>query len=68
MVGVELSQEKFGGSVIMEMAKRKVIGVYTLNKPRVIRFEPPLIIGREEVDICLKAFLESVEETKKRFS
>jgi len=68
MVGVELSQEKFAGSVIMEMAKRKVIGVYTLNKPRVIRFEPPLIIGREEVDICLKAFLESVEETKKRFS
>lgn len=68
MIGVELSKEKFGGSVIMEMAKRKVIGVYTLNKPRVIRFEPPLIIGREEVNICIKAFLESVAETRKRFS
>jgi putrescine aminotransferase len=44
MIGVELLEERFGGSVIMEMAKRRVIGVYTLNKPKVIRFEPPLII------------------------
>lgn len=67
MIGVELAEEKFGGSIIMEMAKRRVIGVYTLNKPNVIRFEPPLIIKEEEISICLKAFEEAVEETQKRF-
>ena len=67
MLGVELTEEKFGGSIIMEMAKRKVVGVYTLNKPKVIRFEPPLIINEEELDICIQAFQEAVDETRKRF-
>jgi putrescine aminotransferase len=68
MIGVELLEERFGGSVIMEMAKRRVIGVYTLNKPKVMRFEPPLVINREQVEECIRAFRESVVETKKRFS
>jgi len=67
MLGVEMQEEKFGGSVIMEMAKRRVIGVYTLNKPKVIRFEPPLIIGEKEVGICAEAFAEAVRETRKLF-
>ena len=68
MLGVEMAQEKFGGSIIMEMSKRKVIGVYTLNKPKVIRFEPPLVINEEELDICIRAFEEAAEETRKRFN
>ncbi len=67
MIGVELTEEKHAGSVIMEMAKRKIIGVYTLNMPKVIRFEPPLIIKRDEIDLCASAFYEAVKETKNRF-
>jgi putrescine aminotransferase len=67
MIGVELVEEKFGGSIIMEMAKRRVIGVYTLNKPKVIRFEPPLIINENEVKECLNAFLGAAEATAQRF-
>lgn len=67
MIGVELEQEKFGGSIIMEMSKRRVIAVYTLNKPKVLRFEPPLIVERKHIDSCVDAFGESVEETQKRF-
>ncbi len=68
MIGVEMAQEKFGGSIIMEMSKRRVIGVYTLNKPKVIRFEPPLTINEEELDICIRAFGEAAEETRNRFN
>ena len=68
MIGVELKEERFGGSIIMEMAKRKVIGVYTLNNPKVIRIEPPLIISKEQIDVCISAFRESADETRKRFS
>lgn len=68
MLGVEMTQEKFGGSIIMEMSKRKVIGVYTLNKPKVIRFEPPLVINEQEMDICISAFEEAAKETRNRFN
>ncbi|MFP4498850.1 MAG: aspartate aminotransferase family protein [Vulcanimicrobiota bacterium] len=68
MIGVEFTGEKFGGSVIMEMSKRKVIGVYTLNKPKVMRFEPPLIVTEEQIDLCIDVFEEALEETRKRFS
>jgi putrescine aminotransferase len=67
IAGVEMAEEKFGGSVIMEMSKRKVIAVYTLNKPKVIRMEPPLIIQKSDVDFCINALDESLEITRKRF-
>jgi putrescine aminotransferase len=45
------------------MLKRGVIVAYTLNNPRVIRFEPPLIISEQEIDVALEAFEEAVDET-----
>lgn len=67
MIGVELTEEKYGGSVISEMAKRKVIGVYTLNQPKVIRFEPPMIINSQHADLCCRVFKESTMKTRERF-
>lgn len=67
MLGVELEQEGFGGSVILEMARQRVIAVYTLNQPRVIRFEPPLTVSTGEVDRCLEAFRVSCQRTAERF-
>ncbi len=61
MVGVEMTEEKYGGTVIMEMARRRVIGVYTLNKPKVIRFEPPLIVSRNQIDQAAAAFEAAVK-------
>ena len=68
MIGLEMTQEKFGGSLIMEMSKRRVIAVYTLNKPKVIRFEPPLVVTQKEIDTCVEALEESLKLTRKRFS
>ncbi|HEY3998560.1 MAG TPA: aspartate aminotransferase family protein [Candidatus Xenobia bacterium] len=65
MVGVELTQERYGGAVIMEMAKQRVIAVYTLNQPRVLRFEPPLIVEENHVDQALEAFDRSLAKAYK---
>jgi putrescine aminotransferase len=45
------------------MVKRNVVAAYTLNNPRVMRFEPPLIIEASQVDTALQAFREAVAET-----
>jgi putrescine aminotransferase len=66
MVGVEFTEDKFGGSVIFEMVKRQVIAVYTLNQPKVLRFEPPLNVETEEIESALLALKESLVETRRR--
>ncbi|MFH1452498.1 MAG: aspartate aminotransferase family protein [Armatimonadota bacterium] len=67
LAGVEMTKEGYAGSIIFEMAKNNVIGAYTLNLPKVIRFEPPLIINKEQVDECVKAFEAGVKKTKEMF-
>ncbi len=67
MVGLELREERFGGSIISEMAHQKVIAVYTLNQPKVIRFEPPLAIGREDLQRTLDALEVSMRRTRELF-
>lgn len=66
MLGMEFQEDKFGGSLIFEMVKRNVIAVYTLNQPRVIRFEPPLNVETGEIETALKAVRESLDETRRR--
>ncbi len=63
MLGVEFAVDEVAELVIAHMLKRGVIAAYTLNNPRVIRFEPPLIITEQEVERAVSAFGEAVEET-----
>jgi putrescine aminotransferase len=67
MIGVELKEERFGGSVIFEMAKGRVTGVYTLNNQKVIRFEPPLIISHEQVSEAVGIFRNAIKKTRDTF-
>lgn len=62
MIGVEFTHEDVGELVIGGMARRGVIAAYTLNNPKVIRFEPPLIITELEIDKVVAIFDESVAE------
>lgn len=63
MIGVEFTDADIGELVIAGLARRNIIAAYTLNNPKVIRFEPPLIITKDEIDTVLGAFDESVAET-----
>ncbi|MDQ2986757.1 MAG: aspartate aminotransferase family protein [Armatimonadota bacterium] len=64
MIGVEFAMDDVGELTIAAMVKRGVVAAYTLNNPRVIRFEPPLIMTREQADTAVTVFEESVEETQ----
>ena len=66
MVGLEFTEDKFGGSTIFEMVKRQVIAVYTLNQPKVLRFEPPLNVETVQIQAVLTALEESLAETRRR--
>ena len=55
LVGVELTNEGYGGWIIPEMLKAGVTAAWTLNLQRVIRLEPPLIVTAEEVERALAA-------------
>jgi len=63
MIGVEFTQDEVGELVIGQMTKRGMIAAYTLNNPRVIRFEPPLIITSGEIETAVQIFREAVAET-----
>ncbi len=62
MIGVEFTHEDIGELVIAGLSRRGVIAAYTLNNPKVIRFEPPLIITSADIDNVIVAFDESVAE------
>jgi len=66
LIGVEIVNAKVGESLAQRMFDRNVLIAYTLNKPEVIRIEPPLIITRELIDIALQRFEDSLKEESKR--
>lgn len=63
MIGVEFSRDEVGELVIAQMVKRGLIAAYTLNNPKVIRLEPPLIITEEQADKAVEIVKESIQET-----
>ncbi len=56
LVGVELTNEGYGGTIIPDLLKRGVTAAWTLNRQRVIRLEPPLIVTSDQVATALAAF------------
>jgi len=62
LIGAEIVSAKVGESLAQRMFDRNVLIAYTLNKPEVIRIEPPLIITRDLIDMALERFEESLEK------
>jgi acetylornithine/N-succinyldiaminopimelate aminotransferase len=61
MIGVELAFP--GAEVVNEMLKRGVLSNCASNN--VIRFVPPLIISKEEIDIIVDTLIESIKIIEK---
>ncbi|KAF0195509.1 MAG: putrescine aminotransferase [Bacillota bacterium] len=56
IIGIEFTDDGYAGFTISEMVNNKILAAYTLNNPKVIRIEPPLVITEEEVSRALAAF------------
>jgi putrescine aminotransferase len=63
MIGVEFAVKDVAELTINGMARRGIIAAYTLNNPKVIRFEPPLVVSSDQVDQAVAAFGEAVRES-----
>ncbi len=63
LLGMEFVDEDVAGLTIAAVARRRVVVAYYLSNPRVFRFEPPLIVTREQIDRAVLAFRESLVET-----
>lgn len=68
MVGLEFAMDEVGELVVAQLMKRGVCVAYALNNPRVLRFEPPLIIEKESIQMAVEAVQESVSETAELLS
>ncbi|MBS3899129.1 MAG: aspartate aminotransferase family protein [Dethiobacter sp.] len=61
----KLSAEYLGAMVAGVLLNQyKIITAYTLNNPNVIRFEPPLIVTKEQLDVLLQALEEIFEKNR----
>lgn len=63
MIGVEFKMDEVGELTISQMLKRGMCAAYTLNNPKVMRFEPPLIITEDQIADGVRMFEEAVAET-----
>ncbi len=63
LLGLEFVDEDVAGLTIAGVARRRVIVAYYLSNPSVFRFEPPLIVTREQIDRAVTALRESLAET-----
>ncbi|HAW59954.1 MAG TPA: putrescine aminotransferase [Actinobacteria bacterium] len=68
MIGLELAREGLGGIIIPEMLKEGLTAVYTLNNPRVIRFEPPLVITKSQIDKVVEGVERAVGKAQSKYS
>ncbi|MGL5206324.1 MAG: aspartate aminotransferase family protein [Acidaminococcaceae bacterium] len=63
MIGIELAKEGAGGMLMSLMIDSNILIAYTLNNPKVIRMEPPLIMPIEVIDQVLTAFRKAIQQT-----
>lgn len=61
MIGVEFALDEVGELTVAQLLMRGMCAAYTLNNPRVMRLEPPLILSEEEADLAVRILGESVE-------
>jgi len=60
LVGLELRHEGYAGTIIPELLRRGVTAAWTLNRQRVIRLEPALIVTAGQIATALAALEAAV--------
>jgi putrescine aminotransferase len=55
LLGLEMRDEKAGAALAASLYEAKILVAYALNKPEVIRIEPPLNIPEPYLDRLVEA-------------
>lgn len=63
LAGIEFEHEDFAALVIAGCGRRDLLAAYSLNNPKVVRVEPPLIIEESDLMRAIDIISESVAET-----
>ena len=64
VAGVEFALDDMGALVIAGCGRRGVLAAYSMNNPKVVRFEPPFVIEEGQLDRAVEALSESIEEVR----
>jgi putrescine aminotransferase len=64
LIGVEFADADIALLTAAGMLQRRVLTAYTLNNPRVIRLEPPLIVQPDHIDLAVNALAESLQQVR----
>ncbi len=65
LIGIEFSDADVAGLVVAGLIRRDLLCAYTLNNPKVVRIEPPLVMTEELADEVSTRFAEALEEVAK---
>jgi putrescine aminotransferase len=60
IIGIEFTDAGYAGFTISELVNNKIIAAYTLNNPKVIRIEPPLVITEAETQRALEVLKQII--------
>jgi putrescine aminotransferase len=65
LIGQHFSDPEIGYKVAAGLYKRKVLVAGTLISANTVRFEPPLLITREQIDEVLNRLEDTLKEVAK---
>lgn len=63
LAGIEFAEDDIAALVIASCGRRDLLAAYSLNNPKVVRVEPPLVIEESELDTAVSILAEAIEET-----
>ncbi|MCS7223757.1 MAG: aminotransferase class III-fold pyridoxal phosphate-dependent enzyme [Armatimonadetes bacterium] len=64
LVGIEFADEDGAALTATMLIKRRILTAYTLNNPKVIRLQPPLIVEEHHISEVLSAFEDALAEVR----
>ncbi|NPV45378.1 MAG: aminotransferase class III-fold pyridoxal phosphate-dependent enzyme [Armatimonadetes bacterium] len=64
LVGLEFADADVGNLVIAGLAQHRILAAFTLNRPEVVRLEPPALITTAEINSVIEALRESLQMSK----
>ena len=65
-IGVEFHEAEVGLAVANALFEKDVLVANTINNPRAIRIEPPLVISREQIDTVLTKFRDALKDVSQK--